>query len=669
MNTQTQTIEQTAINTVRVLAADAVQKANSGHPGTPMGLAPVGHVLWTESMNYNPQNPDWANRDRFILSCGHACMLQYSYLYLTGYNIDMDDIKSFRQLHSKTAGHPEYGLLDGIEVTTGPLGQGFANGVGMAIAQQYLASRYNKPGFKLFDYKIYGICSDGDLMEGVASEAASLAGHLKLGHLIYLYDDNRITIEGETSLAFNEDVTERFQSYGWHVQSVADGNDIEAIAAAIANAKKETGRPSLIKVRTHIGFGSPNKVDTAAAHGSALGKDEVRLVKENFGFDHDKSFVVADTVLNYYREKGKAGIKKEDEWNDLYKKYKEKYAEQAGEYELFESGKLPEGWKDNLPVFKPDAKCMATRKASGKTLNAIAEKLPMLIGGAADLAPSTDTNLNDFESFTNENHGGRNFHFGIREHAMGAVLNGMALTKGIIPYGATFFIFSDYMRPPIRLAAIMKIRPILVFTHDSIGLGEDGTTHQPVEQLIGLRSVPDVMVIRPADANETVHAWRVALEHSGGPVALILTRQELPIIDQDKYANASGLEQGAYILSDCDNEPQLIFMGTGSEVHLLLEAQEKLKAASIRVRVVSFPSWELFEKQSETYKQKVFPKNIRKRLAVEAGSPIGWCKYVTDEGDIIGITKFGESAPGDEVMKEYGFSVENVVERARALLK
>ena len=669
MNTITQTIEQTAINTVRILSADAVQKANSGHPGTPMALAPVGHVLWSEIMNYNPKNPDWANRDRFILSCGHACMLQYSYLYLTGFDIDMDDIKSFRQLHSKTAGHPEYGLLDGIEVTTGPLGQGFANGVGMAIAQQYLASRYNKPGFKLFDYKIYGICSDGDLMEGVASEAASLAGHLKLGHLIYLYDDNQITIEGETSLTFTEDVTERFQSYGWHVQSVVDGNDIEAIATAIANAKKETGRPSLIKVRTHIGFGSPNKVDTAAAHGSALGKDEVRLVKENFGFDPDKSFVVTDEVMNYYREKGKAGIKKEDEWNDLYKKYKEKYAEQAGEYELFESGKLPEGWKDNLPVFKPDAKGMATRKASGKTLNAIAAKLPMLIGGAADLSPSTDTILNDFESFTNENHGGRNFHFGIREHAMGAILNGMALTKGIIPYGATFFIFSDYMRPPIRLAAIMKIRPIIVFTHDSIGLGEDGTTHQPVEQLIGLRSVPDVMVIRPADANETVHAWRVALEHSGGPVTLILTRQELPIIDQDKYANASGLEQGAYILSDCDNEPQLILMGTGSEVHLLLEAQEKLKAASIQARVISFPSWELFEKQSEAYKQKIFPKNIRKRLAVEAGSPIGWSEYVTDEGDVIGITKFGESAPGPEVMKEYGFSVENVVERARALLK
>ncbi|HEV2832569.1 MAG TPA: transketolase, partial [Hanamia sp.] len=445
-----ESIEQLGINTVRVLSADAVQKANSGHPGTPMGLAPIGHVLWTRFMNYNPQDAEWPNRDRFILSCGHACMLQYSYLFLTGYNITMEDIKNFRQLHSKTAGHPEYGLLEGIEITTGPLGQGFANGVGMGIAQQYLAHRYNKPDFKLFDYSIYTLCSDGDIMEGVASEAASLAGHLKLGHLIYLYDDNQITIEGETSLAFSEDVTERFQGYGWHVQSVADGNDIEAITAAIENAKKETSRPSLIKVRTHIGFGSPNKVDTAAAHGSPLGKDEVRLVKENLGFNPDESFVVADEVLNYYREKGKAGIKKEADWNELYKKYKEKYPAEAAEYELFKSGNLPEGWKENLPVFKPDEKGIATRKASGKMLNSIAANLPLLIGGSADLSPSTDTNLNDFESFTSANHSGRNFHFGIREHAMGSVLNGMAVTKGIIPYGATFLIFSDYMRPPIR---------------------------------------------------------------------------------------------------------------------------------------------------------------------------------------------------------------------------
>lgn len=662
-------IEELGINTVRVLSADAVQKANSGHPGTPMGLSPIGHVLWTRFMNYNPKDAEWANRDRFILSCGHACMLQYSYLYLTGYNLTMDDIKNFRQLHSKTAGHPEYDLLEGIEITTGPLGQGFANGVGMGIAQQYLAKRYNKPGFKIFDYSIYAICSDGDIMEGVASEAASLAGHLKLGHLIYLYDDNKITIEGDTSLAFNEDVTQRFQGYGWHVQSVDDGNDIEAISLAIENAKKETGRPSLIKVRTQIGYGSPNKVNTAAAHGSPLGKDEIKLVKENFGFDPEKSFVVADEVLNYYREKGTERAAKEKDWKELYKSYKEKYAAEATEYETFRDGKLPDGWKDNLPVFEPNEKGIATRKASGKTLNAIAAKLPMLIGGSADLSPSTDTNLNDYESFTNENHSGRNFHFGIREHAMGAVLNGMAITKGIIPYGATFLIFSDYMRPPIRLAAIMKIRPIFIYTHDSIALGEDGTTHQPVEQLIGLRSVPNLVVIRPADANETAQAWRVALEHSGGPVAIILTRQDLPVIDQDKYAKATELEKGAYILSDCEGEPNVILVGSGSEVQLLVEAQEKLKASSIAARVVSMPSWELFDKQDEEYKGKIFPSNCRKRLAVEAGSPLGWHKYVSDEGAVIGITTFGESAPGEQVMKEYGFSVDNVVAKAKSLLK
>jgi transketolase len=662
-------IEQSAINTVRVLSADAVQKANSGHPGTPMALAPVAHVLWSHIMHYNPQNPGWANRDRFILSCGHACMLQYSFLYLTGYALSMDDIKNFRQLHSKTAGHPEYGLCPGIEATTGPLGQGFANGVGMAIAQQYLASRYDKPGFELFDYSIYAICSDGDIMEGVASEAASIAGHLQLGQLIYLYDDNHITIEGETSLAFNEDVAERFRAYGWHVQSVADGNDIESIATAIENAKKEKHRPSLIKVRTHIAFGSPNKVDTASAHGSPLGEDELRLVKENFGFDPGKRFFVADDVLAFYREKGKAGIQREKDWNALYQKYKTQYPAEAAEYELFSSGSLPIGWDNDLPVFKPGEKGIATRKASGKMLNAIAAKLPMLIGGSADLAPSTDTNLDGFQSFSSDNHSGRNFHFGIREHAMGAILNGMALTKGIIPYGATFLIFSDYMRPPVRLAAIMKIKPIFIYTHDSIGLGEDGTTHQPVEQLIGLRSVPNVMVIRPADANETVQAWRVALQHVGGPVAIILTRQDLPVIDQDKYTKASALEKGAYILSDCEGEPELILMGTGSEVHLLLEAQEKLQQESIGVRVVSFPCWELFDKQNEDYKQKIFPKHVRKRLAVEAGSPIGWRKYTTDEGDVLGITQFGESAPGKEIMKAYGFSVDNVITKVKTILQ
>ena len=664
---KTETLEEQGINTVRVLAADAVQKANSGHPGTPMGLAPIGHVLWSEIMNYNPQNPEWANRDRFILSCGHACLLQYSFLYLTGYPITMDDIKKFRQLHSKTAGHPEYGLLPGIEVTTGPLGQGFANGVGFAIAQKYMAARYNKPEFPILDYKIYTICSDGDMMEGITSEAASLAGHLQLGNMIYLYDDNHISIEGNTNIAFDEDVAQRFEAYGWHVQVLADGNDLKALAAAIKNAQKETHRPSLIKVRTHIGYGSPNKQDTAAAHGSALGEEEVKLVKENFGFDPDKYFAVSDEVLNYYREAGKKGITKEKEWNTLYKNYKEKYKELADEYELFSSGKLPKGWKDNLPVFKT-GEAMATRTASGKMLNAIADFLPNLIGGSADLAPSTDTNLEKYKSFSAENFEGRNFHFGIREHAMGAVLNGLALSKFIIPYGATFLVFSDYMRPPIRLAAIMKIRPIYVFTHDSIALGEDGTTHQPVEQLIGLRSVPNITVIRPADANETVQAWRVALEHTSGPVALILTRQKIPIIDQEKYTKADALEKGAYILSDSKTTPDILLIGTGSEVHLLIDAQQKLQEQNIAARVISMPSWELFEKQNDVYKEKIFPKTLRKRLAVEAGSPLGWLKYVTDDGAIIGINKFGESAPGEEVMKEYGFTVENVVKRAKALL-
>jgi transketolase len=667
MDLKTETIQQLGIDTVRILAADAVQKANSGHPGTPMGLAPIGHVLWSESMNYNPRNPEWANRDRFILSCGHACMLQYSFLYLTGYPITLDDIKKFRQLHSKTAGHPEYGLLPGIEVTTGPLGQGFANGVGFAIAQKYLAARYNKPGFDIFNYNIYTICSDGDMMEGISSEAASLAGHLQLGNMIYLYDDNQITIEGKTNLAFDEDIAQRFEAYGWHVQVLADGNDLDALSAAIKNAQKEKNRPSLIKVRTHIGYGSPNKEDTAAAHGSPLGVDEVKLVKENFGFDPDKSFVVPDEVLNYYRGAGKKGIDKEKDWNNLYKSYKEKYGELANEYELLSGGKLPEGWKEKLPVFKGGEE-MATRKASGKALNGMADYLPNLIGGSADLAPSTDTNLEKYKSFSAENSEGRNFHFGIREHAMAAILNGLALTKYFIPYGATFLIFSDYMRPPIRLAAIMKIRPIYVFTHDSIALGEDGTTHQPVEQLIGLRSVPNMTVIRPADANETVQAWRVAIEHTAGPVALILTRQEIPVIDQEKYTKANELEKGAYILSESASQPNIILIGTGSEVQLLLAAQQKLKEQNVAARVVSMPSWELFEKQDKAYKEKIFPASLRKRLAVEAGSPLGWLKYVTDEGDIIAINRFGESAPGEEVMKEYGFTVENVVLKAKALL-
>lgn len=669
MNNSVKTIEQLCIDTVRVLSADAVQKANSGHPGMPMGAAPMGHVLWSQFMNYNPRNPHWVNRDRFILSAGHGCMLQYSFLHLAGYDISLDDIKNFRQLHSKTAGHPEYGLAPGIDVTTGPLGQGFANGVGFAIAQKHLAGRYNKPGFPIFDYHIYAICSDGDMMEGVTSEAASLAGHLELGNIIYLYDDNHISIEGSTDIAFNEDVAKRFEAYNWHVQTINDGNDINAIVIAIRNAKAETQRPSLIKVRTEIAYGSPNKVNTAGAHGSPLGPDELKKTKEFLGFDPEKYFFIPDKVSEYYLNAGKKGMEQESKWNELFKNYKKEFPELAAEYEMASEDKLPERWKEKLPVFEPSDKKLATRQASGQVLNAIVEYFPGLIGGAADLAPSTETNLKKFGSFTSEDRNGRNFHFGIREHAMGSALNGMALTKGIIPYGATFLIFSEYMRPPIRLAAIMKIRPIYVFTHDSIGLGEDGTTHQPIEQLISLRSIPNLTVIRPADANETREAWRVAIEHQGGPVALILTRQGLPILDQSKYTNASELEKGAYILSEAHVEPQLILIATGSEVALILEVQSSLKKEGISARVVSMPSWELFEKQDDSYKEKVLPKTLKKRLAVEAGSILGWHKYVTDEGTIHGMTTFGESAPADDLFKEFGFTVEHLTAKAKELLQ
>ena len=668
MSTQNQSIEELGINTVRILSADAVQKANSGHPGTAMALAPLGHVLWTEFINYNPKNPHWANRDRFILSAGHACILQYSFLHLVGYDLSLDDIKNFRQLHSKTAGHPEYGLCPGVDVTTGPLGQGFANGVGFAIAQKHLAARYNKPGFDLFNYHIYAICSDGDMMEGVTSEAASMAGHLELGNIIYLYDDNKISIEGNTDIAFTEDVDARFRAYGWHVQHVDDANDIHALHQALVNARGETKKPSLIRVRSLIAYGSPNKAGTAGSHGSPLGADEIKLVKQFFGFDPEKSFYVPSEVEAYYHEKGKRGITTEQKWNDLFAAYKEKFPELAAEYELSASGKLPEGWKDKLPVFKGSDPKMATRQASGKVLNAIAGSFPNLIGGAADLAPSTETNLKEYDSFTSENRAGRNFHFGIREHAMGSAMNGMALTAGVVPFGATFLMFSEYMRPPIRLAAIMKINPIFVYTHDSIGLGEDGTTHQPIEQLASLRSIPNVVLIRPADANETAQAWRVALEHKGGPTILVFTRQGLPIIDQDKYAKAENVEKGAYILSDSEKAPQVILMATGSEVALIMQAQAKLAEEGIAARVVSMPSWELFEKQSAEYKESVLPKGIKKRLAVEMASPMGWHKYTTDEGETLCMTTFGESAPADELYKYFGFTVDNVVKKAKALL-
>jgi transketolase len=669
--TKPKDLEQLCIDTVRILAVDAVEKANSGHPGTPMDAAPMAHVLWSEIMRYNPANPDWPGRDRFILSCGHACMLQYSYLYLTGYNLTLDDIKQFRQLHSKTPGHPEYGLTPGIEVTTGPLGQGFANAVGFAIAQRHMATRFNKPGFDVFNYRIYGICSDGDLMEGISSEAGSIAGHLELGNLIFLYDDNHITIEGNTDITFTEDVAKRFEAFGWHVQILTDGNDTAAIRQAIQNAQAETTRPSLIKIRTHIGYGSPNKVDTASIHGSALGAEEVRLVKENFGFNPDECFVVPEKVLEFYRAAGAKGAPLEKDWNNLLDSYKKQYPDLAAEYESMRQGKLPDGWEKKIPVFRPaDAKNgqMSTRIAGGKVLNSIAASFPHLIGGAADLSPSTETYMKDYTAFEPNDPGGRNFHFGIREHSMGAICNGIALTPGMIPFGATFLIFSDYMRPPLRLAAIMKIRPIMVYTHDSIALGEDGTTHQPIEQLANLRAVPNMTVIRPADANETAAAWQVAIRHTGGPVLLVLTRQNIPILDPDNYKPIGDLTKGAYILSEPDRSPELILIATGSEVSLILQAQQKLKENGIAARVVSMPSWELFEHQDDSYKQKILPKGLKKRLAVEMASPQGWHKYVTDEGDILGITRFGASGKMEDLLKEFGFTVENVVSRAKSLL-
>jgi transketolase len=672
MNSKNQSIDELSINTIRTLAMDAVQKANSGHPGMPMGAAPMAYALWTQFLKFNPKNPKWLNRDRFILSAGHGCMLLYSLLYLTGYDLTLDDIKNFRQYGSKTAGHPEYGHAPGIEVTTGPLGQGFANGVGMAIGQKYLASRYNPNGNDIINYRIFAIVSDGDLMEGISSEAASLAGHLQLGNIIYLYDDNHISIEGNTKITFTEDSAKRFESYGWHVQVLEEGNDLEKISNAIHNAINEKSKPSLIKIRTHIAYGSPNKQDSASAHGSPLGEEEVKLTKKNLGWDPDKYFYVPDEVLKHFRKAIDNGKKFESEWNEKFNEYKKDNPELAREIEsLIENKTIIKGnWQKQLPEFKSSDGKIATRAASGKVLNAISENLPMLIGGSADLAPSNDTHLKDYPAFEPESFNGRNFHFGVREHTMGSILNGMALTNGIIPYGGTFLTFSDYMRPPIRLAALMGIRTIYVFTHDSIGLGEDGPTHQPVEQIAALRSIPNITVIRPADANETVYAWKTAIEHTTGPVALVLTRQKLPIIDRSDFSLAENLGKGAYVLSEAKNKKiDVILIGTGSEVSLCIEAQKKLQEEKISARVVSMPSWELFERQKEEYKESVLPKSVKKRLAVEAACEFGWAKYTGDEGITITVNKFGASAPGEIVMEKYGFTVENIVEHVKDLIK
>ncbi|GLV59387.1 transketolase [Dictyobacter sp. S3.2.2.5] len=661
-----QALEQLCINTIRTLAMDGVQKANSGHPGTPMALAPLAYLLYTRHMRHNPKNPHWVNRDRFVLSAGHASMLQYSLLYLTGYDLSLDELKNFRQWGSKTPGHPEYGHTAGIETTTGPLGQGIGNAVGMAIAERFQASRFNRPGHEVIDHYIYGIAGDGDMQEGISSEAASLAGTLKLGRLIFFYDDNNITIEGDTSIAFTENVGARFESYGWHVQRVADINDLQALNQSIEVAKAESDRPSLIVVKSKIGYGSPHKQGSHDAHGAPLGAEEVLLTKRNLGWPSEEPFFVPEESLNYFRQAVERGAEYEQAWQKEYDAYRAEFPELAAEWERELSGKLAEGWDKDIPDF-PAGEAVATRVAGGKTLNAIAPNLPNLIGGSADLAPSNNTNMKGLGDFS-ASESGRNMHFGIREHAMGSILNGMSLYGGLIPFGATFLIFSDYMRPPIRLASLMGLKTIYVFTHDSIGVGEDGPTHEPVEQLAALRSIPGVTVIRPGDANETAEAWRVAITHHG-PVALALTRQNLPTLDRSEYPAASNLAKGAYVLVDSEGTPDLILMASGSEVSLALDAAKQLRQDGVAVRVISMPSWELFEEQSAEYKAAVLPGNVRTRIAIEAGRTQGWERYVGLDGDIIALDHFGASAPAKILFKEFGFSVENVVARAKALLK
>ncbi len=659
-------LDELCINTIRVLSADAVQKANSGHPGMPMGDADMAYVLWTKFLKHNPKNPFWQNRDRFVLSAGHGSMLLYSLLYLSGYNLSLNDIKNFRQWGSKTPGHPEYCLEHGVEVSAGPLGIGFAIGVGMAMAEKYLAHIFNKPGFRIVDYNIYGICSDGDIMEGIVSEAASIAGHFKLGKIIYLYSDNRTTIDGSTDLTFTEDVGRRFEAYNWHVEHV-DGYDLSDIEKGIRRAKQDIIRPSLIIARTILGFGSPNKQDAADIHGAPLGEEELKLTKENLGWPQ-KKFHVPKESLKYMREAITSGIKEEEKWNALFKRYKEKYPDIAEMWKFFESGKLNKDWKKKLPFFGVENEAIATRSASGNILNEIAEDIPQLIGGSADLSPSNMTYLRRYTHFGPDG-GGRNIHFGVREHAMAAILSGMSLSKMLIPYGGTYLVFSEYMMPAIRMTALMKNHVIYVLTHDSIGVGEDGPSHHPNCQLMSLRVIPDLTVIRPADANETVAAWEVALEHKDGPVALVFTRQRVPIIDRGKYASADELKRGAYTLADSGKTPELILIATGSEVHPAIEAYEGLKNSGISVRLVNIPSFELFEKQSDEYKESVLPSHVENRIAIEAGSTLGWHKYVGLHGKVIGIDNFTASAPAKVLFENYGFTPKNIVKTAEELLK
>ncbi|KMY69107.1 transketolase [Desulfocarbo indianensis] len=660
-------LDQLCVNTIRMLAVDMVEAANSGHPGMPLGAAPMAYALWSRFLRHNPADPAWPARDRFILSAGHGSALLYALLHLSGYGLSLDEVKNFRQWGSLTAGHPEYGLCPGVEATTGPLGQGFAMGVGMAMAQRYLAGRYQRPGFPVMDHHVYAIVSDGDLMEGVASEAASLAGTLGLGRLIYLYDDNRISIEGGTELAFKEDPGRRFEAYGWQVLKVADGNDIQAIAAAVEEARADSERPSLIRVRTHIGFGSP-KVDTAGVHGEPLGAEAMAETRKRLAWPAE-SFHIPPQVKEHMGKALTRGKDWQDDWRLLMAGYQAKFPQEAAEFQRVLAGELPRGWQDAAPVFQPKEGPLATRAASGKVLNALAQKLPELVGGSADLAPSTKTVIAGSGDMRGRGaECGRNVHFGVREHGMAAAVNGMALHGGVIPYGATFFVFADYCRPSLRLAALMKCHSIFVFTHDSLGVGEDGPTHQPVEQLASLRAMPGLTTIRPADANETSAAWQVALSRKT-PTCLVLTRQKLPILDPRLYAGSQGVAKGAYVLDEGGGEPQLILLASGSEVHLALAAAQELGAGGVKTRVVSMPSWELFREQDQAYRDAVLPPQVKARLAIEAGASLGWERWVGDGGDIIGVDRFGASAPGGKVLAEYGLNQENVAARAKALLK
>lgn len=679
----TSELDQLAINTIRALSIDAVQKANSGHPGLPLDAAPMAYVLWTRFLKHNPANPKWYDRDRFILSGGHGSMLLYSLLHLTGYAVSLDEIKNFRQWGSITPGHPEYGVTPGVEATTGPLGQGFANGVGFAIAEAYLAARYNRPGHDIVNHFTYEIVTDGDLMEGVASEAASLAGHLKLGKMIYLYDDNKISLASSTHLTFTEDVRTRFEAYDWQVQRVEDGNDIAAIQAAIENARAETDRPSLIIVRTHIGYGSPNKQDTFEAHGSPLGVDEVKLTKKALGFPEEPTFFIPGEALEHFRQALENGANEEADWYKKFEAYKAQFPDLANEFSMIMRGELPANWDADIPTFKVEPKGISTRVAGGQVLNGIAKNVPNLIGGSADLNPSTMTALKgmgDFEPAQSAHgdmqgsvgggwsYAGRNLHFGVREHAMGSAANGMALHGGIIPFTATFFTFSDYMRPAIRLAALSHQHVVFVFTHDSIALGEDGPTHQPIEHLAALRAIPHLSLIRACDGNEVAEAWRAAML-SKKPVALVFTRQNVPILDRTQYAAADGLQKGAYILKDAPNgKPDIILIATGSEVSLIVEAQKKLAEQVVQARIVSMPSWDMFDGQTQEYRDSVLPPEIKARLAVEAGVPQGWDKYVGDGGVVMGLDSYGASAPYQVLFEKFGFTADNVVAHAKQLL-